>query len=186
MKDYPAHYHAMLRSFAQRYCAAVIGVLCGMSATVVAADDADFSVLDDREQVLVVTARNAKQSGDKSFLHAVGDLNIRTSDWQITADSAYIYGSLNDPRRIAVRGDPAELLYLAPHNDEPIKATGIDLELDPDEDVLELNGAARVQRGNQQIVSHAITYLLKKNIYSTKPGSRVRVVTQPDKGEQAQ
>lgn len=169
-------YDEQRRGTAQSWLLRGLGLFFLYSQTIIAAELPPLKALTD---VVFITAHQAWQASNGAEFAARGALLIRGADWEIRAENARITGRLRDPDTIHVSGAPARIVYRRAGDDEPLEGQSAMLEFRPRNDTVELEGEARIIKGQQSISSEVIKYLLERDTFAAGSTGRVRVVTTP-------
>ena len=167
-------YHAQ-----RRWRAQLRGLGAGMvliAGTVTAEERHAYAPLQD---TIIARAREAWQSDSGDAMYFRGDLQLRGSKWQITAERARVEGKLEDPDLVVVDGNPARIVVGRAHEAEPFEGRSQHLEFDPRNETVRLDGGAMIVKGQQSISSETIRYLLARDTFAAGSHGRVRVVTKP-------
>ena len=103
----------------------------------------------------------AEDGGDSGaqVLHLQGDFEMRSANWQVTADSAEVRGPMQDPEQLVVIGAPARIEF----TDDGDTATGEGRRIVywRQREVLELHGDATLEFGELSLSSSKIVYDLE-------------------------
>ncbi|MEQ8231422.1 MAG: LptA/OstA family protein [Gammaproteobacteria bacterium] len=158
-------------------CVAVALAAVARAPGLLADDQPPLVPLDD---MVFVRADSAVQSLSGDRVDAAGNLLLRSAAWTIHADSAIIEGPLADPLHIDVAGSPARIVYQEGTGDDPVEGYSERLRFEPRDEIVELEGSARIQREGRSISSDSIRYLLGQETFSAGRRGRVKVVTTPD------
>jgi lipopolysaccharide transport protein LptA len=141
------------------------------------------------DSTIVVSADESWEDIDQGTLHFRGHFEIRTPQWQLTADQATIYGKLEDPQRIVAEGaDDGTLVYFIYHGSDsnPSATTegeGQHLEYKKAHSLLTLSGHAKLTNGDQIMRSSTIQYDLKQEQLNAGGDEGVQVIFIPDQDE---
>lgn len=157
-------------------CGGFAVVVCVMFA---ASADGAPPPLRELDETVFVRAQRAEQAPDALRLTASGEVRLRSGAWEILADEAVVSGPLRDPHLIEVSGRPARLRVQRKPGEEAFEGHSRRLEFEPREEVVRLEGDARVVNGARAVSSETIEYLLDRDIFSAGSTGRVRVVTTP-------
>jgi lipopolysaccharide transport protein LptA len=130
----------------------------------------DFS----SDETVTVTAARAWEAAEANVIHFSGKFEMRAPDWSLVGDSAVVYGKLDDPDKVVVKGSPARISFLR----EAQEKAGI---MEPQErvdgkaniveyfratDKLNMRGAASLTRKDSTLVSEIIEYDVDIDRYS--------------------
>ena len=100
-------------------------------------------------------------AGDEEVLNLEGNFEMRGPDWQLAADRAQVYGPVEDPERLVIRGAPARV-SLVRRNGERASGTGERITYWRRRELVEVHGAAAFAAGNLAVTSSKIIYDLGK------------------------
>ncbi len=79
------------------------------------------------------------------------------TDWRLTADSAQVYGPVEDPQRLVIVGSPARMT-LTRRNGERASGTGERIIYWPRRELVEVHGGAAFAAGSLSATSSRIIY----------------------------
>ncbi len=122
----------------------------GAETSAVPPPDGDFAVAEQpetvaaesRDDTIVIRADRAWEGVDEDVLHLEGNFGMRTSDWEVTADEAEVYGPIEDPTHIVIRGTPAHVTAQKARGGEPVKGEGKTIEYYHQTELLRITGDA--------------------------------------------
>lgn len=169
-------YHADRQRPTQLRRWAVAGVFAAAAAAAAAGERQARTKLHD---TIIARAREAWQSDTGDAMYFSGDLQLRGSKWEITADRARVEGKLEDPDLVVVDGNPARIIVGRADDEEPFEGRSQHLEFEPRNETIRLEGEAMIVKGQQSISSETIKYLLARDTFAAGSHGRVRVVTKP-------
>lgn len=72
------------------------------------ANSLDFS----SDDTVTVTAQKAWEAEETDVIHFSGQFEIRAPDWSLAGESATVYGKLDNPDKVIVKGNPARISFL--------------------------------------------------------------------------
>ena len=114
-------------------------------------------------------------------LHFKGNFQLDAPDWFIRADSATLYGAVDDPKSIAVSGTPARVWMIDENGATEVDATAGNIEYFRHNDRLKLQGDAVLEEQRNTLRSSSIDYdLSERRLVATGKGG-VQIVTQPSR-----
>ena len=148
------------------------------------ADILDFS----SDDTLTITADRAWEGDQADVTHFSGQFVLRAPDWSVSADTAVVYGKLDDPDRIVVEGKPANISFLRNAEDadvtddssERVDGTAAVLEYFRATDKLVMRGAARLTRKDSTLVSEVIEYDANTDRYSASGEGGINIEFTPE------
>lgn len=152
-------------------------------ATAVASGVADAAKLTlPSERPIVVRADFAANDPDNNVTRFQGHFSIEGTDWPTQADTAIVYGPLEDPERVVISGNPAHLWVNRSGIDRQVEAQAREIEYTRNLEVLRLRGDARViEGGRRSLESEYFEYDLKTE--KVRHGRPVRIRILPAKSE---
>ncbi len=104
-----------------------------------------------------VTTCSVEESGGDDVLNLEGNFEMRGPDWRLTADSAQVYGSVEDPERLVIMGAPARMSLIR-RNGERASGTGQRITYWRRRELVEVHGDAAFAAGNLAVTSSRIIY----------------------------
>jgi len=114
-------------------------------------------------------------------LHFKGNFQLDAPDWFIRADSATLFGAVDDPKSIAVSGTPARVWMIDENGATEVDATAGNIEYFRHNDRLKLQGDAVLEEQRNTLRSSSIDYdLNERRLVATGKGG-VQIVTQPSR-----
>lgn len=118
-------------------------------------------------------------------LHFKGNFRLDAPDWFIRADAATLYGAVDDPKSIAVSGNPARVWMIDENGATEVDATAANIEYFRHNDRLKLNGNAVLEEQRNTLRSSSIDYDLNaRRLVATGKGG-VEIVTMPNRDSAA-
>ena len=96
-------------------------------------------------------------AGGDDVLHLEGNFEMRGSDWWLTADTARVYGPVEDPERLVVLGSPARVSVVR-SNGERASGSGQRIVYWRQRELVEVHGAAAFAAGDLAMTSARIIY----------------------------
>ncbi len=148
------------------------------------ADILDFSSND----TITVTADKAWEGDEADVTHFSGQFELRAPDWSLSADTAVVYGKLDNPDRIVVKGKPASISFLRDADDtsvttdsrERVDGTASVLEYFRATDKLVMRGAAKLTRKDSTLLSEVIEYDADTDRYSASGEGGINIQFTPE------
>ena len=64
------------------------------------------------DDTVTITAQRAWEDAKGGITHFSGGFELRAPDWYVSADNALVYGKLDDPDKLVVKGQPAKIFIL--------------------------------------------------------------------------
>ncbi len=114
-------------------------------------------------------------------LHFKGNFRLDAPDWFIRADAATLYGAVDNPKSIAVSGNPARVWMIDENGATEVDATAANIEYFRHNDRLQLNGNAVLEEQRNTLRSSSIDYdLNERRLVATGKGG-VEIVTMPNR-----
>lgn len=95
-------------------------------------------------------------------LNLEGSFEMRGADWWLTADSAQVYGPVEDPERLVIEGAPARV-SLTRRGGESVSGTGRRITYWRRLEVVEVEGGAAFTAGDLAMTSSKIIYDLDED-----------------------
>jgi len=148
--------------------AVVIG--CGACKQAVAGP----SLQDALEDTIVVSAEHARQFDDVEMMTFYGHFSLQAGDWRLRADSARLYGALEDPDRVIINGTPAYIWVHDEQRNRDVEGSGARIEYDRVRDIIRLSGGAFLDDGTRTFNSGFIEFDIPGNHVSAagpEPGT---------------
>jgi lipopolysaccharide transport protein LptA len=150
------------------------------------ADSLDFS----SDDTVTISAQRAWEAEEADVVHFSGGFELRAPDWSLFGDSAVVYGKLDNPDKVVVKGQPARISFMretVEPGDSPILEERVDGEAAVVEylratDKLIMSGAASLTRKDSTLVSEIIEYDVDSDRYtaSGKGGINIQLNTDDD------
>ena len=117
--------------------------------------------------MISISADEASEDEQPGVLHFNGHFLMQSTDWQLTAEEATVYGSPDKPDRVYLEGSPANFsINRNDHkNQGQIKAAAQVVEYLRDDNLLMLSGGATLMLDDEVIRSNHIEYDISTNRY---------------------
>jgi len=117
-----------------------------------------------------------------------GSFALQARDWRLKADTATLYGPLENPDTVVIQGSPAHIWVHVEDDNRNIQGSSERIEYDRLRNIVRLSGAAELNDGTRTFNSGYIEFDIKSNRVSgagSEAGSRpgVHLVVQPDEKE---
>lgn len=134
----------------------------------------------DAESV-ILRADEAREDVSQQAIHLRGGVEVDASDWAIAADSASLYGDLEDPRLIVVKGMPARLRVFRSDGEDTVEAEGQHIEYRRAEDLIRITNRAILVIGPRTLRGSNVEYAIRTRRFTAGGGGeRVRVESIPE------
>ena len=141
------------------------------------------------DDTVTITAQRAWEDVKGGITHFSGGFELRAPDWYVSADSAEVYGKLDDPDKLVVKGKPAKILILREAQDtasnsdsdsEPnVEGTASTIEYYRATNKLKLHGQAVLTREDNTLSSEIIEYDIDEDSYSASGEGGINVQFSP-------
>jgi len=128
-----------------------------------------------------ISADEAGEDEQPGILHLNGHFLMQSTDWQLTAEEATVYGSPDKPDRVHLEGSPARFLINPNENENQgqIKAAARVVEYLRDDNLLILSDGATLMLGDEVIRSTHIEYDIRTNRYRASGSDGVLIEVPP-------
>jgi lipopolysaccharide transport protein LptA len=103
----------MIQRVKRRFRLILSSILC-LSAQVLATAQEPIQL--PRVDKVSIRSNQAWEDTEPSVMHFSGDFNLTAADWFVSADSATLYGNLDDPETVVLQGAPATFRVRAVHD----------------------------------------------------------------------
>ncbi len=128
---------------------------------------------------IVIHADKAWESDEGDVLYFEGNFSMQTSQWHATGDRAEMTGTVDEPGKIIVFGEPARIRKLSLDKIIVARGHGNRLVYHADSNVLELHEDAEFTGSKATIASSTIIYDLDNEQLRSTGGDGVKMVVQP-------
>jgi lipopolysaccharide transport protein LptA len=145
------------------------------------------------DDTVTVSAKRAWEADELDVIHFSGGFVLRAPDWSLEGDSAVVYGKLDDPDKIVVKGKPAKISFLRQESpedsaagrdktkkEERVDGTASLVEYFRASDSLTMRGNATLTRTDSVLVSESIEYDVEADRYSAGGQGGVNLQFTPD------
>jgi lipopolysaccharide transport protein LptA len=140
------------------------------------------------DDTVTITAERAWEDVKGGITHFSGEFELRAPDWYVSADSAEVYGKLDDPDKLVVKGQPAKIFILRETQDSPgnsdsepnIEGTASTIEYYRATNKLTLRGQAVLTREDNTLSSEIIEYDIDEDSYSASGEGGINVQFSPN------
>ena len=158
---------------------AAVMALSALPAPPAGAGNDEFHIT--REDMVSIHADQAWEDVEPDTIHFSGHFEIRVRDWRISADSATLYGRLDDPDRMEMGGSPArlEVSYTQGGRLETVRGEAEEILYQRESATVLLNGSATLSQGENVLHSKAVEYDLNTNRFRTlgEAGLQIKLPT---------
>lgn len=134
------------------------------------ADSPGFS----SDDTITITAERGWEGDEANVIHFSGNFELHAPDWSMAGDTAVVYGKLDNPDRVVVRGSPARISFLRSEVENPddadeqerVNGAANFVEYHRATDKLTMRGAANLIRKESTLTSQIIEYDVETDRYS--------------------
>jgi lipopolysaccharide transport protein LptA len=169
-----------MRSAASCILAICLLLHSGVSASL------DFS----SEDTVTVTANLAWEDEEPNVIHFSGQFKLTAPDWSLAGETATVYGELDNPDKVVVKGNPAKISFLRADKEvgsdgkpeERVDGSAVSIEYYRATDKLTMRGAASLTRKDSSLISEVIEYNVETDRYSAggEGGINIQFNTEDD------
>ena len=118
------------------------------------------------DDTVTLTAARAWEADEIDVIHFSGDFVMQAPDWSLSGDTAVVYGDLDDPERILVKGSPARISFLreadstqsTEDENERVDGSAAVVEYFRATDKVTMRGNATLARKDSTLASELIEY----------------------------
>ena len=140
------------------------------------------------DDTVTITAGRAWEDSEDDITHFTGRFELRAPDWYVSADSAVVYGKLDDPDKLVIEGKPARIFILRDTQQstgrldtEPnIEGIASTIEYLRNTNKLKMRGAAVLTREDNTISSEIIEYDIDEDSYSASGEGGINIQFSPN------
>lgn len=140
------------------------------------------------DDTVTITAERAWEDVKGDITHFSGGFELRAPDWYVSADSALVYGKLDDPDKLVVKGQPAKIFILRESQDSAsssdsetnIEGTASTIEYYRATNKLKMHGQAILTREDNRLSSEIIEYDIDEDSYSASGEGGINVQFSPN------
>jgi lipopolysaccharide transport protein LptA len=140
------------------------------------------------DDTVTITAQRAWEDDDGDITHFTGSFELHAPDWYVSADSAVVYGKLDDPDKLVVEGRPARIFILrdtekSAGNSDPepnIEGVAFTIEYFRTTNTLKMRGAAILTREDNTLSSEIIEYDIDEDSYSASGEGGINIQFSPE------
>ena len=171
-----AHKHNLGLRFIQVACIALAFTPATRSSSACAAEP-DFTIRS--EDMVVVHADQAWEEAEPETLRFAGNFEMRVRDWVFRADSATLNGTLNDPRRVVLKGSPARIHLSGADPAGVIRGEALEIVYLRNPATVQLLGGAELEQGENRLQSSRIDYDISSDRVRAAGVSGVQIRIRP-------
>jgi len=131
--------------------------------------------------MISISADEASEDEQPGILHFHGHFTMRSDDWNLTSDTATVYGNPDRPDRVVMEGSPARFVVRQSDGTQPdqIEANALVVEYSRADNMLLLSSGATLKLGDEVIRSKHIEYNIGTNRYKAGGADGVRIEVSP-------
>lgn len=174
----------MLTGPSNRGCLAFLTLVLLAGVQAGFADALDFS----SDDTITITADRGWEGEDADVIHFAGNFKLYAPDWSMAGDTAVVYGKLDNPDKVIVKGGPATVSFLRKDDDQPNaadapeKVTGVAdvVEYHRAADQLTMRGTANLIRKESTLTSQIIEYDVETDRYSASGEGGIDIQYNPE------
>ena len=122
------------------------------------------------EDTINITADQAWEDTEPDTVHFRGHFEMRSNQWQVTAEQATLRGALDAPDHVTLVGSPAEISLSRTVNEqpEPIAAQALQIAYSRETNSLILSGGASLSQGDNTLSSEIIEYDISNDRFRSR------------------
>jgi len=147
------------------------------------ADILDFN----SDDTVTISADNAREGDQVDVIHFTGNFELRAPDWYLSANSATVYGKLENPDKVVLEGKPAKIYFLRDNskeaatepNWEDVEGSALKIEYFRSSNKLKMTGSATLKRKDNQLSSEVIEYDVDADRYSASGEGGINIQVNP-------
>ena len=158
------------------------------------AQSAHTDVLDfNSDDTITIIADKAREGDQADVIHFSGNFELRAPDWYMSADSATVYGKLDNPDKVILEGRPAKIYFLRDNGEDADTSESTSTELDRENiegsalkieylrtiNKLKMTGSATLKRKDNQLSSEVIEYDIDADRYSASGDGGINIQVNP-------
>ena len=144
------------------------------------------------DDTVTITAQRAWEDSEGDITHFSGRFELRAPDWYVSADTAVVYGKLDDPDRLIVEGKPAKIFILrdtekstsasdSNSDSKPnIEGVASTIEYYRTTNTLKMRGLAILTRKDNTLSSEIIEYDIDEDSYSAGGEGGINIQFSPE------
>lgn len=138
----------------------------------------DLPRLSDDDTVSVY-AQNAREDKDHEITYFEGEFRLTGPDWSLVADSATLYGSLDDPERVVALGSPARIVVRKTSLESDVVGQGNEIEYLRAQDAVRVSGSATITNDGNSMSSEELLYDIAADRIDAGGPEGVKMVLDP-------
>lgn len=139
----------------------------------------DLPRLSDDDTVSVF-AQTAWEDKDQEITYFEGRFRLVGPDWSLVADSAALYGSLDDPERVVALGKPAQIVIRKSSLEGDVVGRGEEIEYLRAEDAVQVSGSAVITNDGNSMSSSVLRYDIAGDRIDAGGPDGVKMVLDPN------
>lgn len=142
------------------------------------------------DDTVTITAQRAWEDDEGDITHFTGSFELHAPDWYVSADSAVVYGKLDDPDKLVIEGRPAKIFILRdtkksagnsdPESEPNIEGVAFTIEYYRNTNTLKMRGAAILTREDNTLSSEIIEYDIDEDSYSAGGEGGINIQFSPE------
>jgi lipopolysaccharide transport protein LptA len=134
------------------------------------------------EDMVAIRAEEAWEDVEPDTVHFSGNFEMRIRDWVLHADSASLYGKIDNPDRLVMKGAPAriKISHVTGRQLKELNGEAQEIVYDRASDSIRLSGDARLEQGDNVMQSSSIEYDLKTDRIRAAGEGGVRINLKTD------
>ena len=133
------------------------------------------------EAPIVIRADRAWEGESGEVLYLQGNFEMRSADWEVTAENAEVHGPVEDPERIVVTGEPANISF--DNDGSRVSGQGRRIVYRHREEVIELYDDAVLEGEDVSMTSSVIVYDVKNERLRSSGTDGVEVIVRRNGSE---
>ncbi len=125
------------------------------------------------EDMVTLRADEAWEDVEPDTVHFSGNFEMRIRDWVLNANTASLYGKIDNPDRLLMQGSPAriKISHGTGSKLQELQGEAQEIIYDRASDTIRLSGNARLDQGDNVMQSSRIEYDIKTDrIHATGDG----------------
>jgi lipopolysaccharide transport protein LptA len=128
-----------------------------------------------------IRSNQAWEDTEPDIIHFRGDFSLTAADWFVSADSATLYGNLDDPETVILTGEPALFRVLATHGrgDETVAGDARQITYLRRLQVVRLEQDAQLSWGDSVIRGGEIEYEIETDRFRARGSGGVSLSLPP-------
>lgn len=128
-----------------------------------------------------IRSDEAWEDPEPGIIHFNGRFRLEAVDWSVAADSATLYGNLDDPETVTLAGTPARFRILVETAGvrKWVQGNAARIVLERHREVLRMENDARLEWGENVIRGAEIVYDLENDTFSAGGSEGVRILVPP-------